>query len=287
MLCASSIKGQNYFYNDKYFDADWLLEASISVGAMNCLTDLGGRSGDGKSFLKDLNLHTTQPCGSLYFGAVFNQKIGFRLEGLAGTVCAYDSILRDKAALRFNRNLHFRSRIFEIFSVVEFYPFAFEIKKNDAVTLLSPYVLAGVGYFHFDPKAKLAGTWTSLQPLHTEGQGFRELPDRIPYRLGQVNFPVGLGIKYEASAIISFRMEIIDRILLTDYLDDVSTKYIDPALFDAYFDSRRANDARAAANRQRATTINPVGDVRGNPSSNDNYFSLQFKMSFTLNRKAR
>ena len=33
--------------------------------------------------------------------------------------------------------------------------------------------------------------------LHTEGEGFAEYPDRKEYKLKQINFPVGAGIKYK------------------------------------------------------------------------------------------
>ena len=38
--------------------------------------------------------------------------------------------------------------------------------------------LIGVGYFSFNPQAKLGNRWIDLQPLSTEGQGFPEYPDR-------------------------------------------------------------------------------------------------------------
>ncbi len=51
---------QYYFYNNRYYDKDLLFEINISTGAMNCLTDVGGTNGKGKSFLKDLNVANTK-----------------------------------------------------------------------------------------------------------------------------------------------------------------------------------------------------------------------------------
>ena len=46
---------QYYFYNDKYYDSPLLFELGGSVGAMNCLTDLGGNKGIGKIVASELN----------------------------------------------------------------------------------------------------------------------------------------------------------------------------------------------------------------------------------------
>ena len=60
---------------------------------------------------------------------------------------------------------------------------------------VSPYILAGIGYFHFNPQANLNDNYVDLQPLHTEGQGFAEYPNVKEYKLSQINFPVGIGSK--------------------------------------------------------------------------------------------
>ncbi|MEI9957878.1 MAG: hypothetical protein WDM90_16620 [Ferruginibacter sp.] len=64
--------------------------------------------------------------------------------------------------------------------------------------------------------------------MHTEGQGFLEYPDKKIYSLHQIAIPVGAGLKYELSQMITLRAEYIYRILNTDYLDDVSTTYVNP-----------------------------------------------------------
>ena len=96
---------------------------------------------------------------------------------------------------------------------------------------LSPYVVAGAGVYSFDPQAKLNGQWYSLQPLHLEGQGFAEYPDRKTYQLTQLNLIGGLGLKYEINSLFNARLEFAHRFLFTDYLDDASEiDYIDPTL---------------------------------------------------------
>ena len=294
-LCLSlNGMAQNYFYNSNYYEPLILWEIGLSAGGMNCLTDLGGNKGPGSYFIKDLNVKNTRFCASAYVHALYNNFLGGRIEFTVGQVTAYDSILKDDnsvARYRYKRNLHFRSLITELSFIGEWYFLSplFQ-KKTNREPLLSPYLLAGVGVFHFNPEAKLNNDWILLQPLHTEGQGFREYPDRNNYSRTQVNFPIGMGIRYELSALINVQMEVVHRILMTDYLDDVSTNYIEPTLFNHYLDISKA--IRANQLYDRRPEINPAmlaspGQQRGDPSDKDAYFSVNLKLGLVLNRQRR
>ena len=285
---------QYYFYNNTYLDPPVILEAGISIGAMNCFTDLAGNKGAGKPFIKDLNIKNTQFCGGAYVHAFYNYIWGFRLEFSLGKLTAADSILKnDKsdAGYRYKRNLHFRTTITEVTAVAEFH-FLAQLKQNsqDFIPLASPYLLAGVGIFHFNPEACINNNWVLLQPLHTEGQGFKEYPNRPDYKLTQFNFPIGLGVRYELSALLNLRLEIIHRILLTDYLDDVSTQYIDPSLFHQYLSAGQAALAQKLADRRSELLNSPAylpGQRRGDPSNKDSFLSINVKLGLVLNRARR
>jgi hypothetical protein len=294
-LCFS-INGisQNYFYNSNYFEPRILWETGLSAGGMNCLTDLGGKKGAGSYFIKDLNVKNTRFCASAYVHALYNNFLGGRIEIIAGQVTAYDSILKEDnsvARYRYKRNLHFRSLIAELSFIGEWYFLSHLIQQNlNREPLLSPYFLAGAGVFHFNPEAKLNNDWVLLQPLHTEGQGFREYPERKKYSRTQVNFPVGMGVRFELSALLNVQMEVVHRILMTDYLDDVSTNYIDPTLFNQYLDISKAVRANKLYDRRRE--LNPAmvpaaGQQRGDPSDKDAYFSVNLKIGLVLNRQRR
>ena len=294
---------QFYFYDNSHFDTPLTFEFGASVGVMNCLTDVGGKGGLGKTFVKDLNVGNNQLNGSLYLSALYKYAIGLRLEGTFGNIKAYDSILKNVKAIsqgRYERGLQFRSKITEVSMVAEFHiryilrSFLFEDDLNidDQPPLFSPYLAAGIGYFSFNPQAKLNDNWIDLQPLSTEGQGFAEYPNRKPYKLSQVNFQLGVGIKYELSPKINLRAEFIHRILQTDYLDDLSTRYVDPKLFGKYFSGTQLSNALALNDRRSRTDpeypISPNGgQIRGNPKNNDSYFTFNFKMGLTLGRESR
>jgi hypothetical protein len=258
---------------------------------MNCLTDLGGKEGNGKPFLKDINWSNTHGTSGVHFGLVYNQVLGFRLEASLGQVSASDKILKDdrsSAKNRYQRNLSFRSNISEVSLAAEFYPIA--VIRQQTHPLLSPYLLAGIGIFKFNPQAFYEGQWIELHPLRTEGQGFDEYPERNPYKLMQLNFPAGVGLRYEISALLNFRLETVYRFLKTDYLDDVSTQYIDPAKFYLNLSNGQAIKAKLLADRSYEIipgNYKQEGEIRGNPKKKDSYFSFNMKIGFILNRKRR
>ncbi len=279
---------QYYFYDANHLEPEWRMEAGLSAGFMNCSTDLGGNKGNGKKFLKDVNWKYSKPSGGIYFSITHHDLVGIRFAFTAGSITANDSILKTKdhpATLRYMRNLHFRSRILEWSTTMEFHPFYLSPSASPQV---SPYVLLGIGFFRFEPKAYIDGHWASLQPLHTEGQGFMEYPKRMEYKLRQINIPLGFGAKYDLSNLLAVRVEFEYRILCTDYLDDVSQQYIDPSLFYKYFPSEKAEQAQRLSDR--TGEIDPAhqskpGAIRGNPENKDAYFSFNLKLGLILNRK--
>lgn len=283
---------QYYFYNDDYYDNPVLFEIGASLNAMNCLTDIGGKEGVGARWFKDINLGKTTIGGGAFISASFKNAFTIRLEGAFGKLQANDDVLvgiTDIAKERYNRNLHFKTTISELSAVVEMHPmfiFIDWVSRDEPPPRYSPYLLAGFGYYSFNPQAQLNGVWFDLQPLSTEGQGFKEYPDRTPYKLKQTNIPVGIGLKYELSQFFNLRGEFVYRKLNTDYLDDVSRNYIDPSLFYEYFSPDKAAIAAALADRQLINRTSPNGGgKRGSPAENDAYFSFNLKLSLILGRE--
>lgn len=293
---SNTTKAQ-YFYDNDYYNNALIFEVGISVGAMNCLTDIGGKKGIGAKYTKDLNLGVTEFVGGVYFGAMYKDVVGLRLEGSLGKVSSFDSVLNtvpktDIARARYNRNLSFRSNITEIAAIFEFHPlYAFidwEIKDYEPPRF-SPYVLGGISYFKFRPQGKLNNRWIDLQPLSTEGQGFAEYPDRKPYSLKAIGFPVGAGVRYDLSPVSSMRLEFVYRPTNTDYMDDVSTRYIDKTLYPKYFSGARLTNALLLSDRNRGEYLPQTlpDKKRGNIKDNDNYFSVNLKLGLVLGRDRR
>jgi hypothetical protein len=149
------------------------------------------------------------------------------------------------------RNLAFETKINEFSLVGEYYFFNLYNQK------FSPYVFGGLAVFHFNPYAFNGSTQKIfLKPLSTEGQGLSQYPDSKPYSLTQLALPFGGGIKYAFTDNLRIGLELGMRKLFTDYLDDVSSSYVDP------------NDLLAAKG-QLAVDMSYRGDEL--PGGNPNY----------------
>jgi hypothetical protein len=293
LLFAAPAASQYYFYNDKYYDRDINFEAGASVGLMNCFTDLGGRKGIGKGFIKDLNGKNHNLSFSVFIMATYRYVVGLRLEATFGKIEAYDSILKPVASTtfgRYERNLSFRSPVTELQLSAEFHPVFLTRDYDKDPPVISPYLIGGIGFFKFNPQAKLDNEWHDLHPLRLEGQGFREYPGREEYKLSQFNIPFGFGLRYEINALFNARLEVVHRKLNTDYLDDVSFRYINPDLFAGYLTPSQAAIARRLHDRQGELLPShqtKPNNQRGDPKDNDAYFSMQAKISFVLGRIKR
>lgn len=246
-----------------------LLQVGVSGGAMNCITDLGGSS---------LTFKTVKPTGGVYVGAMYQRAIGIRAELTWGSVAASDANARE-AGVR-ARNLSFASDISEISLMAELH--LLNLSPNFHFPL-SPYLLAGVGSFSFNPYTTYNGVHTFLHPLHAEGQGFAET-GRPDYKLSQMAVPAGGGLSYQISQSLTVKGELIYRFLNTDYLDDVSTTYIDPSLFDEHLSAPLATAAKALyfrGNELNPNATAPVGTNRGS-SAKDGYYSVNIKLELSF-----
>lgn len=269
------------------------IEVGVSVGPSNFLGDLGGTRGKGMTFLKDNNF----PLTKLMFGAHISTHPsplwGVRLQVNYGQLKGEDEIIRPQGGLeehRKFRNNDFRSKLAEAYVAAEIYPTVLtEYDPTDEYKKFRPYALIGVGVFHFNPQGTdpATGGWVNLAGLSTEGQGFAEYPNRKPYKLTQLNIPMGAGVKYFVSDNMSLALEVIHRKTFTDYIDDVSTTYVDPALFVQYFGvgqkallaERMANKSALVANGGNGYV---PGDKRGTATNNDAYYHIGFKINFRL-----
>jgi hypothetical protein len=272
-------------------DAKNTTEFGFTTGPIVALTDLGGHTGKGTTFIKDYNMNTTKLMFGAYYAAYPTQWLGFRLSANYGNVGACDCDIKEKGGdedTRFNRNLDFRSVIFEGTVMAEVYPTTFlEEDPEDVQGRLRPYGLIGVGMFHFNPQGSLQQggneIWYDLRPLHTEGEGW--VPGTKEYSLTQLNIPMGAGVKYYLSEDINISVELIYRKLFTDYLDDVHSTYVDPTLFSQHLSAADAALAVKLSNKAANgynTTSYEAGDKRGNPGNNDAYFTFGFKLGIRL-----
>jgi hypothetical protein len=225
--------------------------------------------------------------------ALFRQAAGLKLEYTRGAVYGADEVLGGKGGSAFGRlerNLGFRSMIREMHLGAEIFPVV--LCRNGYVDppAAGPYLSCGMGYYKFSPETMWNGQWHALHPLRTEGQGFAEYPGRKMYALAQFNVGGGAGMRWRVSEILALRLEICYRFLWTDYLDDVSSTYVDPKLFDKYLPPERAMLARQLYSRKKErdpAAVTTPGDQRGNPGNRDSYFTILIKTGFIPARKRK
>ena len=292
LLFTSSAQAQHFIFGNEKTK----IEVGVNFGPTFFLGDLGGNRGRGTTFVKDVNFELTKIMKGAFIGFYPSEWLGFRIAAQQTYLEGKDDLIDVKGGLeifRKERNLNFKTNMFEAYAAVELYPLMLLNNQNpDYTPRYRPYGFIGVGMFTFNPKGSLTDqngnvTWHELAPLHTEGQGFAEYPNRKNYSLTQLNIPMGGGIKYMVSDKVTMAVELLYRKTFTDYIDDVSTEYIDPNLFDKYLSVSDANIARQI-NDKTFTSYVPgssrftAGTQRGNPKNNDAYFSFVLKLGVRL-----
>jgi hypothetical protein len=146
---------------------------------------------------------------------------------------------------------------------------------------LTPYIFLGLAVYHFNPYTfDTTGKKYFLHPLGTEGEGY--VPGRKEYKLTELAIPMGAGVKLSMTENLNVGFEIGIRRLFTDYLDDVSSTYVDP---NAILTSRGAKALELAyrgGEVKGGSDTYPTGKVRGNPIYKDWYYFTGLTLSYKL-----
>ncbi|MFM7222531.1 MAG: hypothetical protein ACKO03_03780 [Bacteroidota bacterium] len=272
-------------------------ETGFSLGSMQYEGEVGGRF---YSQLGDLANRTSRPRMAFggNIGFHFNQYFTFRSSLTLGSVQGADRLLEPGLSAKLDykilRNLSFRSTISEFSLVSEFYPMPLISRGYEKVQgKFNPFLVLGVSGFLFNPKSIYTASsgeqyWVALKPLRTEGQGMG-LPESSPeYKLSSTAILWGLGLRYDINRSSAISIEWVNRRTNTDFIDDVSGKYIVNDEFERFFGvgSIKADQAKQKANYP--AYINGVhipgflpGQQRGSINSfNDYYYTVSFKYHY-------
>lgn len=280
LLFTSNSNAQRLRSRWKAYRYEW----SAGVGASNFLGDLGGANQIGTNGFKDLELSLTRPALSLGLKYKLTQVFALHSHLTYGQVRGDDKLTKE--FFRNNRNLNFKSNIFEFNVNLEF---AFLSSRQGGIYRLrgvkrsssfeaQGYVFAGLGLFHFNPKGKYNNNWYELQPLGTEGQGISE--GRKKYSRTQLCIPIGIGARYFFNRRMGVGVEFGIRKTFTDYIDDVSKTYYDRNAIS------QANGPIAGylsdPSLNSSSTQTDLGSQRGDPTDNDSYMFLMFSFHYKL-----
>ncbi len=240
-LITFSVIAQNFSRPSEW--KKYRKEVFVSLGSSNFLGDLGGSDKEGSHFTPaDLNFNQTRSAA----GAGFRYKLA-KLVNVAGKF-SYLNVKGDDAQTkdiyRHNRNLNFKSNIYELSVRIEAGIQKYKkgggkygVQKKYAKSKNfshSIYGFIGIAGFYYNPKGKTAaGNYVELRPLHTEGQGLPGGPKQ--YKKYSISIPIGLYYKFVISKQWSIGAELCYRKSFTDYIDDVGSVYYDKtALLNAY-----------------------------------------------------
>ena len=193
-----------------------------------------------------------------------------------GSLSASDKL--NKASLQ-ARNLSFRTRLLEFNLLAEYTLFDLEERR------VSPYAFAGLALYRFNPYANdTLGNKIYLQPLSTEGQGLSQYPDIKEYGLTQFAVPFGIGLKLRVSENAVLGLEGGMRKLFTDYLDDVSGRYIDQNVLAAERGPKAVEMAyRGGELKDAAASYPPAGTLRGSSKFKDWYYFSGITLTIGIN----
>jgi hypothetical protein len=284
LLLPSLSEAQRIRARWKAYRFEW----SGGIGASNFLGELGGANQVGTNGFKDLEFSATRQTVVVGLRYKITPFLAVHSHATWATLSGDDALTQEP--FRRNRNLNFRSPIFElncnfeasILTQKEGGLYKLRGIKRSSSYEVSAYAFAGIGVFHFNPKGQLGDKWIALQPLGTEGQGIS--PARSKYKLTQVCIPVGFGFRYFFNRRMGVGLEYGIRKTFTDYIDDVSKTYYD-------------NDAIAAANGPEAAMLADksfltevpghenqtlTGQQRGDPRDKDAYMFAVFSFHYKL-----
>ncbi len=256
--------------------AQYRLEYGGSIGAANYLGEIGGGSGERRDFVMDLKMAKTRQALSGFIRYKVLPGVSLKVEASYFRISGDDKLSTNPA--RHLRNLNFVNDMFELSTQgqIKIYEDP-SINSNKRFKIgMRAYAGIGLGFFVSNPKAVTSSGNVPLRPLATEGVNYSALGACIP---------ASLGIYFTLKKNHRIGWELNWRTTFTDYLDDVSTKYVDDP-------SKQSIDAANLANRTDEVPdadsygIDLVnfgpGSPRGNPSHNDAYLTMNLSYSYVL-----
>lgn len=265
------------------------LEFGVGSGVSNYLGEIGGGAKAGKPFINDVKLKKSRYNEQLFvrykFDPLFAVKVSFNYLRITGD----DKLTTNPG--RHYRNLSFRNDIYDLEATVQWLffnsakPVGVYSRSN---IFLTAYLFAGAGTFHHNPKTLYQGNWVALQPLQTENVNYSKWGYCVPMGVGAF---VTLNKRRRSHRI---GIEINWRYTNSDYLDDVSTVYVNPAELSSGLAGQLSNRNPELADQPTGFQNNygwhgtdkdgnPQNMApRGNKNNKDSYFSLNVSYSIAL-----
>lgn len=289
----------------------------LAGGSFNFLTYFGDLAPASNFMSTDIN--QVKPGVSAFFQYRYGPRMSLKAELLYGRLTGDDfssANLEDEAAnSRYIRNLSFRNDILDLSLMSQVYIFKNYLDFRQR-KFFNIYINGGFSVFYHNPQGRVpdykisgerypnSGEWINLRPLGTEGQ-HSEYYSLKPYSAVQFSIPFGGGFVFRLTERLDFTFEINYRILLTDYIDDISGVYVDHGALDGDLAKSMADRSQEEfsvmtgekRNIDGLETVSYTSDYDGNTyyvlkdrgsirggASNDTYLVTGFKISYILNK---
>ncbi len=268
------------------------------VGVANVLGDMGGKELTRRDFVADLKFQQTRQSANGFarykISQLFSVKAGINYQCLRGA----DSLSSNPG--RYWRNLSFRNQTWEAAATCQFFFYevndlghTYRYKDN-----FRAYIGLGIGALYHNPKAYYQGEWVKLRPLMTENHAYTKVTMTIP---AEVGFYFTINKHYRIGWNLCWRTTF------SDYLDDVSTQYADPATLSSPLAVALSDRTdHAAANAYGAALTPPsygfgnnfgygsyVDDEgnqhfnkRGDPTHRDSFITSNVEFSYVIRGKS-
>ncbi len=256
-------------------------DIGFRLGVANYLGEIGGKEKDRRNFVWDMKVPQSRISASVFGRYKFNDYLAVNAAFNYSRITGDDNLSTNQG--RVGRNLRFRNDILDFTARAEGYLYKINDVGNRGRYYVSfeTYAHAGLNVFYSNPKGSLDGdTWTALRPLTTEG---------FEYKQVGLGIPVGLGFYFTIKRKHRIGWDLSVVTTFTDYLDDISDVYVDPATLSP--------EGAALANQSAAITNDPSilanyappseGNIgkRGDPTHNDTYLNMNLSYSYVLKGK--
>ena len=289
----------------------------LAGGSFNFLTYFGDLA-PATNFMST-EISQIKPGISAYLQYRYGPRMSLKAELMYGRLTGDDFTSAnpndEQSRSRYIRNLSFRNDLLDLSLMSQIYLFKNYLDFRQR-KFFNMYINGGISVFYHNPQGKVpdfkvsgerysnSGEWVSLRPLGTEGQ-FSEFYDKNPYSSIQFSVPFGGGFVFRLNDRLDFTFEINYRILLTDYIDDVSGDYVDLGALDGdlakSMSDRSLEEYSVMTGEERAIQdletekytsqydgniyyeLKERGSIRGG-ASNDTYLVTGFKISYILNK---
>ena len=251
IFISFSLFGQSFYYLNH--DRRWL--GSVGTGTTTYFGELKN-PGDYIDTKVNLNFGLERK---------LNPKWSARSEITWYQIAGSDAEANDPG--RVQRNLSFKSNNFEVNAELMWGLFR-EGNRFYQRRKVNPYVFGGIGLSFINPKAEYEGETYALRKYVTEGVEYSQIIFVLP---------AGAGLKFKIRPQFNVNLEAGYRLTFSDYLDDVSSIYIDRSNIE---DPVR----EALIDRRVELGLNPAepGSRRGNPDAADGYAIFNIKVEYYL-----